>query len=297
MKWKSIFAVLLGLLLLGVTAGSTNPQVFKHANFSGMSFVSASALSAQIPYPTKTVPSQDKIYYMNWISTHTFKAKVYKCRIPMEDTIYTIKTIIIPQLSTELTMSSTETIPKTRPIGNIQTLPTTTRITYYETNVIVTRKDDPFKWWSVSPYLPRWTWRRSGDYYVAVDPINLVWGAPKSIVKDTLSRHSWSDYTSYGSRQYIYIPDKGWVEADDMFNGFVFKIQRHVRLWQLPNEITVGSIHLEHWSWTKFDHIVDSYEKPEVEMLSTFSTWNKEYDYYNLNNPKKDGDGKATYIW
>lgn len=37
--------------------------------------------------------------------------------------------------------------------------------------------------------------------------------------------------------------------------------------------------------------------KPEIEMISTFGSWNKEYDYYNLNNPEKDGDGKATYIW
>ncbi len=35
---------------------------------------------------------------------------------------------------------------------------------------------------------------------------------------------------------------------------------------------------------------------PSVNPL-TNSTRNKEYDYYNLNNPKKDEDGKATYIW
>ncbi|WP_144244824.1 hypothetical protein [Thermococcus eurythermalis] len=291
--------------MVGVTAGSTNAQVFRPTisetlSVSGVVFASVSALSTQIPCPTKTVSPQDRAYYMNWISTHTFKAKVYERKIPIGDTIYITRTIIIPRLNIKLTMTSTENIRKfinAPSMDNTRSLLIIDRITYYETNVIVTRNDDPFKWWAVSPYLPRWTWERSGDYYVAVDPINLVWGAPKSMVKDTLSEHSWHDYTSYGGRQYIYIPSRGWVEADDMFKGFYFGTQRHVRLWQLPNGITVGSVHLEHWSWTKFDHVVDSYEKPEVEMLSTFSSWNKEYDYYNLNNPKKDGDGKATYIW
>ena len=240
LKWKSLFAVLVGLLMVGVTAGSVNAQVFRPttpgtSSIGETTFVSGSILSTQIPYPTKTVSPQDKAYYMNWIGTHTFKARVYEHKIPMGDTIYITRTIIISPLNIRLTMTSTEHIRRsTLSIDNMHSPLTISRTTSYETTVIATRKDDPFKWWRVSPYLPRWTWERSGDYYVAVDPINLVWGAPKSMVKDTLSKHSWSDYTSYGGRQYIYIPDKGWVEADDMFNGFVFGTQRHIRTMAAP---------------------------------------------------------------
>ncbi len=240
--------------------------------------------------------------WQEWAERHSYKVEAREVTMSLGDGTILVVEFTSPDLQERLGVKSI-VITKHTPLqvssytgrGIVYTNKPIIRT--YTTTIVATSSNDPYEWWNAYPYLPRWTWEKSGDVYVAVDPINLIWGSTKDRVKSVLSSHSWSDYTSYGSPQYIYDPDRGWVEADDMFKGFVFTEQRHVRLWTIYNGFVVGSVHREHWSWFSFDHIVDSYEEPERGMIDVFLGWNREYDFYNLANFKLDSDGKATYIW
>ena len=240
--------------------------------------------------------------WQGWAEGHSYEVEVREVTMRLEDGMISVVEITGPDLQKRLGTSSiviTKHVPPQASPYVRGGVVYTNRpiIRTYTTTIVATTTDDPFEWWNTYPYLPRWTWEKSGDVYVAVDPINLIWGSTKDRVKSVLSSNSWSDYTSYGSPQYIYDPDRGWVEADDMFKGFVFTEQTHVRLWTIYNGFVVGSVHKEHWSWFSFDHIVDSYEEPEKEMIDVFLGWNREYDFYSLGNFKLDSDGRATYIW
>ncbi len=189
-----------------------------------------------------------------WAEKHTYEVEIRETTVRAPDGMVAYVEITGDELKQRLGVDSIK-LTKSYPLYSYSVYwGIGPRTRSYRTTITVTTSNDPFEWWTEYPYLPRWTWEKSGEVYVAVDPINLIWGSTKDRVKSVLSSNSWSDYTSYGGPQYIYDPEKGWMEADDMFKGFVFSEQTHVHLWTIYNGFVVGSVHREHWSWFSFLH-------------------------------------------
>lgn len=137
------------------------------------------------------------------------------------------------------------------------------------------------------PY-PQWTYKWYGSYFVRSDPINLAWeDSSELMVKLWLEDEGWT--WACGGTQYVY--DNGWKAQDDSLEDpgsgcYDTGGRTHIRLWQISNGDVVSGAHNEYWSWTKFNHIVTSFEGGENRVDDDFYDflWDVDEDSAYLNN-------------
>jgi len=295
MRRKSLFAVLLGLLMAGMVAGSAVATAGTPAGASGPS----DPWETWAKQHTVRVLVVEKIQYKNGelIKQVEYTGNDLKAKFGI-DRLSKVKIAKMP--ATEL--------PRLYPKG-AKTLASGIPLirTYYKTTVLTTG-DEPYPWWENYPYLPRWTWEKieycgrlfCHTYYEKADPVNLVWeGGTKDEVKNVLKDAGWHDWV-VASDQYIYDPPQygggGWEEGDDLADAYVgFTGRYHVRLWVIYNGKVIGSAHHD----TSVPHGVDTFEEGEDKVAGYYSSpWSVCRDcMYLYNEVSGKNDGYATIIW
>ena len=292
MRWKSLFVVLLGLLIVGVTAGRVI-AVGIPAN------TSSDPWKAWSKTHTVHVVVIERIQYQNGelIKQIEYTGDDLKAKFGI-DRLIKVKTSKMP-VTELLRLYPKEAKTLTLGIPLIKT--------YYKTTVLTT-SNDPYPWWDYYPYLPRWTWEKveycgylfCHTYYEKADPVNLVWDSgTKNEVKNVLKGAGWNDWV-VASDQYIYDPPQyggsGWEEGDDLATGWLGLSGRyHVRLWVIYNGKIIGSAHHD----TSAPHGVDTFEGGEDKVAGYYSpSWHVCKDCVYLDNViSGKNDGYATVIW
>jgi len=293
-KWKALLALLLGLLVVGVTAGSAGATVGTPAGTSSPS----DPWEAWAEQHTVRVLVVERIQYLNGelIKQVEYTGDELQAKFGVDRLSKVRVARMSPVGLLKLYPLEAETLAMGMPVVR----------TYYKTTVLTT-DDDPYPWWKHPPYLPRWTWDKveycgylfCHTYYEKADPVNLVWGGgTKDEVKKVLKDAGWHDWV-VASSQYIYDPPQygggGWEEGDDLADGYFGLLGRyHIRLWVIYNGKIIGSAHHD----TRVPHHADTYEGGEDKVAGYYkSPWHVCRDCVNLHNAiGEKNDGYATVI-
>ncbi|GAB6135740.1 hypothetical protein [Thermococcus prieurii] len=145
MKWKALLALLLGLLVVGVTAGSAEATVGTPVGTSSPS----DPWEAWAKQHTVRVLVVERIQYLNGklIKQVEYTGDELQAKFGVDR----ISKVKVARMSLSELLKLYPLEAKTLALG----MPVVR--TYYKTTVLTT-SDDPYPWWEHPPYLPRWTW-------------------------------------------------------------------------------------------------------------------------------------------